>query len=96
MKAILVAVLLMSLAACQSPISDAAIQAAVQSMVDSGALTVEQAPGMIDALTTLLASADSFDWGEVLGQVGAAILGALGITRLWRGPSSAVKPKSAD
>ncbi len=92
MKMILVAILLMSLAACQSPISDAAIQAAVQSMVDSGALTMEQAPGMIDALTTLLASADTIDWGSIMGSIGAAIAGTLGITRLWRGPSSAVKP----
>lgn len=96
MKMILVAILLLSLVACQSAISDEAIRAVVDQMIQGGHLAPEQADSMVEALRNLLANADSFNWGEVLGQVGAAILGALGITRLWRGPSSAVKPNDTD
>jgi hypothetical protein len=85
--------ILLLLASCQSVISDAAIVAAVQNMVDQGLITAEQAPAMVEALKSLLANAGGTDWGELLGSVGAAILGTLGLTRWWRGPSTKGQPK---
>jgi hypothetical protein len=81
------------LVSCRGLVPDVGIQAAVDDLVRQGIITPEQAPAMVEAFKSLLAEAGGIDWGQTLGSIGAAILGALGLTRYWRGPSTKPKPK---